>query len=135
MTEEITNELRATYATVHYPDGETEDIEYAEMERYNGTVVIRDIDPDGWRAKRSSYSDNVYLNSRMDPESEQVFSLSNIRKIETNWVEELVAVAEVEVTSASTGFFSSTLTVEPEYPDVTIYQKDEWEAMQDESEQ
>lgn len=135
MTEEITKEVTATYATVHYPDGKTEDIEYVEMERYGGCVEIRDIDPDGWRAKRLSHSDDVHLKYQTDPESEQIFSLSNIRKIETNWVEELVAVAEVEVTSASTGFFSSTLTVEPEYPDVTIYQKPEWEAMQDESEQ
>lgn len=131
MAEQVTVEYEVSRATVYYPDGETEKIKFVEGHEGNNLFRAFELDEDGWTASYSKWSEEPRLHYSTDPASEKLFTIDNFRKIEMDWIDEKVAVAEVEVYAERTGLFGVERKVDPEEPDVTIYEKHEWEAIND----
>jgi len=129
---ESTNKFSIVHATVTYPDGREENIEYWAIDECSSTIRVFEYSDDIWSAIATT-DGNVYLDPVRIAESRTTYSTHNIEKIEANWAEELVAVADVSVeeqTNASIfGLSSDTDYVLPEDHelDVEIYMLDEWE--------
>lgn len=134
MTETVqaTREFCVTHATVHYPDGKTEDIEYVDMDDYGETILVFGYDDDVWTAYCMDGEVGLYPPGR-SLEEKTTFSTHNIEKIEPGWTEMLVAVAEVPIdVEQESRWFGLRASEEREVAsqdfDVEEWERAEWEA-------
>jgi len=132
---EVTREFSIKHATVTYPDGSTENVEYAEMEDHGGeTVRLFHATPETWRTYLTA-DDEPRLRRTRHTRHKTTLSTYNFEKVEVDWQEELVAVAEVSIESEtiSKGLFGWRSYEDKSVSldgDVTFYERAEWEAMQ-----
>jgi len=138
-TRTLTDHFTVTRATVTYPDGSDEKIEYTDATFGDNVTEVCDHTENDYTALRSDgwgqYS-SPHLKLNIDRGKPRRFSMSNVRDIETDRVDEMVAVAEVE---AEVDYERDSPDDEWEQvnihlcegedtPDVTIWFWNEWQA-------
>ena len=132
ITETVTDHFRVQHATIKWEDKPDENVEFIQERDHGQTIRLYDLDEDSWRVGLGYDDERAYLNHYDAPiENMRIISTDSIEEIEVNWVEQLVAVAEVEIEVTRERALIRTkesremLTDEP---DVTIWMRSEWEA-------
>lgn len=134
MEQQITKDFTVVHARVHYPDGTGENIEYVDGFVHDGVFETYDIEKDDWSASVKPYSGEAYLHYNAGPDNRIIYPNENYKKIEAKWVEELTAVATVEIEVERRGLLRKKwYSLVDEEPDVTIWQRYEWETAQEDN--
>lgn len=132
ITETVTNYFRVHHATIKWEDKPDENIEYVQERDHGQTIRLYDYDEDGWSVGLGYSDDQPYLRHYDMPiENMRIISTDSIEEIEVNWVETLVAVAELDIEETTSRPFIRKKTERElltDDPDVTIWMKSEWEA-------
>lgn len=93
---EVTLRFTLNHATVHFPDGRTENIEYVNKEDYGELIHVYDFGEDSFEVFVGR-NDGLHLRLRNRKQRYQtIYSTANVEKIENDWQEEYVAVVEVD---------------------------------------
>jgi len=134
---ELTNRISIAHATVTFPDGSTESVEYVEQWHEGDTLVLYDLTDDAWYVSVGYKGEDIYLKWKKMESEKTTYSIHNFEKIEVDWTENLVAVCEIdesafiEQESKWLGLRNVETYSKPddyEMPDVTLWEDFEWEA-------
>lgn len=132
-TRTLTHYYTVYTATVTYPNGDTERVEYTKSKYGSDIIEIFDHESDDYYAYRklsmSRYGKSS-LRLNVDHGNPRRFSVANIRDIDIEREDEMVAVAEVEATVHYKGDEQVSISLKPgeDTPDVTVWYSSEWEA-------
>lgn len=124
-TRTATREFELTHATITYPDESTEDLSYTQKKEEANSITLH---PDSHYEPFTTHpmfgEDTVML--EMVHDSPRLFSLANIRDIEVNYVEELIAVAEVNVSVTYKGDDVEDIEIVDDDIGATVWERFEW---------
>lgn len=136
-TRTITHNFPLYRATITYPDGESERVEYTNADYPASEIVLYDHDADDYtaRTRRPRYTSG-YVILEAEHSKPRRFSLANIRDMNIERTTEMTAVAEVDVTvsykrySEGDDWAQSAITLDSggDAPDVKVWYRTEWEA-------
>lgn len=138
-TRTITNYFKVTRATVAYPDGSDETIEYTDATFGDDVTKVSNHTEKDYTACRNigwGRHERTNIQLRIDPVEPRRFSMANVRDIEPQSIDQKVAVAEVEAEvdyerdspDDEWDQVNIRLCDGSHTPDVTIWFRDEWKA-------
>lgn len=135
--------LKHTFTRAHtlvtYPNGDTEKIIYDNFAENSDNRIVTEL----FEEKCFTVDRDWGINNRptlegpnVPTENTRMFSLANVRDMDTEWTEDLVAVAQVEVTKHQKSNGNRWRTTKYEWDwkddyDVEIWVESEWEAHND----
>lgn len=97
-TANLSHYFTRKHATVTFPDGSEENVVYDERRDDDNRITLRQYSDDCFKVRRRFRSGAPMLKKQSVPEEDtRMFSLSNIRGIDIDRTDEMVAGAEVEV--------------------------------------
>lgn len=130
MTIQLTNEFSITRLTVHLASGESESLDVINWYEQDGMLKLFHQHEDIWRIIELWGGGYKLKISNMQTHSTS-FVQRHVEKVETNWTNEYVAVADVPAVEETEGrIFRKTVEVpDTDYdPEPDIWEKVEWEA-------
>lgn len=127
-TETVTQNFTITRSTVHYADGDKESFNWVLSEPRNDTIVYYKEYEDEASVYQYSFNDEVNISLSEDWDEQVKISEHNFKKIEKNWVDEMVAVAEVEVEVTDRLLREPNRELLDDEVEVEVWERPEWEA-------
>lgn len=132
--ERVTHEFDVKHATIVFSNGEEENVSYTQLHSEPDVIELNDIDSteDSWEAYVNR-NDEPHLLMNTQREEAKLISTDNFQQIKINWVEELIAVADVtveEVDRKKRFIFSDIIEYEANVENLEIWDRIEWESKQ-----
>lgn len=133
--EQVTYKFDVKHATIVFSNGEEENVSYTQLHNESNVIELNDIDStdDSWEAYVNR-NDEPRLSMNTQREEAKLISTDNFQQIKINWVEELIAVADVTVEEVdrTKGFiFPDIVNYEANIENVEIWDRIEWESKQE----
>lgn len=134
-TAHVSHYFERKHATVTYPDGSEERVVYDERSDKENRIILRRFSEECFEVRSSWNNGRPTMSKQSVPEEDtRMFSLANVRGIDIDRTDEMVAGAEVEVErekeERESGNKYTTYTRFDKHEDheVGIWYKGEWKA-------
>lgn len=130
IKETVTDYFSIRHATIKWEDSPNENVEFLELQNWGETIRLHNINEESWRVTLNRNDEAILRRNHMPDDGMRVISVDSIDEIEVNWVEDLVAVATVDVEVRRERGWIRTKEerrILTDEPDVTVWDRDSWE--------